>query len=204
MTEKQTLEILYKELHPYIRNELSESTIYNLNDIIALACREGGSKVIRLMNKGHSLKNIFKNFTGDNGHGHSIYQIDDRSYKSWIDSGKWRDLGEATKKCLEVLEEKKTYLERKGYTLTKLGYYKFKQAIFAAYNCGQGNVSKALRKGMSPDRYTAHGNYGEDVLRLSKIVDSFTCVEQAEALDGINKRGKTIALQGDISQKEGT
>ena len=36
--------------------------------------------------------------------------------------------------------------------------------VIAAYNCGPGNVIKALRAGNNPDRFTSGGNYSEDVM----------------------------------------
>ena len=38
------------------------------------------------------------------------------------------------------------------------------RAALAAYNCGPGNVLKAIRNGLDVDFYTAHHDYSKDVL----------------------------------------
>jgi len=192
MTEKQTLKLLYKELSPYIIPEI-KGTLYTISDIIALACREGGSKVVKLLGKGLDIDVILGNFLGDSGHGHSIYQIDDRSYLPWIKTGAWMHLGESTKKCIEVLEEKRRFLEHKGYNARNMGYADFKMAVFCAYNCGQGNVYKALRSNQDPNNRTAHKNYGREVMRLSRLIEE---ISQAQAIGGEDKTSEKEFKQG--------
>lgn len=43
-------------------------------------------------------------------------------------------------------------------------------AAVAAYNCGPGNVKKALDQGLSVDHFTAHGDYSSDVLATRELL----------------------------------
>lgn len=43
-------------------------------------------------------------------------------------------------------------------------------AAVAAYNCGPGNVRKALDQGLPVDQFTAHGNYSADVLATREML----------------------------------
>lgn len=195
MTEKEILKILYEDLYSYISPKVS-GTIYSVCDIIALAYRESGSTIAKRWTdnmKWEDKLSIYNNFMGDSGHGHSIYQIDDRSYLPWIKTGAWRCLNEATAKCIEVLKEKQRFLEAKGYNIRSLGYTDFKMCVFCAYNTGQGNVYKALKRGKDPNDYTAHKNYGREVVRLSRIVDEMS---QARAVNGENKISEKEFKQG--------
>ncbi len=94
--------------------------------------------------------------TGDKGHGHGLMQIDDRSHKSFLDKGTWNDPFDNADYGTRIL---------------KTNDYIFKGNMFralAAYNCGIGNVRKAMEDKKSAEAYTAHGDYSSKVLKYAK------------------------------------
>ena len=94
-----------------------------------------------------------RNVVGDGGHGRGLMQIDDRSWGSWLSAnGGGMDPASNIMKGAAILRANINYFGgnvRDGV---------------AAYNCGPGNVSAALRNGLSPDAYTTGHNYSADVL----------------------------------------
>lgn len=179
LTEKNVAQLVRQYLKEFIVPVI-KGTMFSLNDISGLVYRETFSKLIPLLRKGQTIEQIFTNFTGDGGHGHSPFQIDDRYHQSFIRSGDWKDLHKASAKCMEVLKsfesELKQYKNRPD----------FKKMVFSAYNCGGSNVRKALARGFDSDRYTWQSNYGAEVIRLSKVLDSIPDDEpdQAESVKG--------------------
>lgn len=111
------------------------------------------------------------NGCGDNGHGHGLMQIDDRSFPDFCESGRWRDPAANIEKAAEVLFEKTLYLSVRApkYHLIPAD---IERASIAAYNCGQGNVIRALDAGYDLDYYTAHQDYSKKVLEYAAIYAS--------------------------------
>lgn len=106
---------------------------------------------------------------GDGGNGLGLMQIDRRFWKDFDLSGQWRDPSRNIHFGAWVLAQKRSYLARKtlGMGLTDDD---LERAAIAAYNCGEGNVMKAIREvGLDFDYYTAHHNYSAEVLRLAEI-----------------------------------
>jgi membrane-bound lytic murein transglycosylase MltF len=102
--------------------------------------------------------------TGDGGHGHSIMQIDDRSYPDFCNSGDWKDINLAIQKGASVLEEKrKSIRAAKGIPVTD----EVRLAI-AAYNCGATRVINNFRSGRPIDSNTTDKDYSADVLSRAK------------------------------------
>jgi hypothetical protein len=115
---------------------------------------------------------------GDNGHGYGLMQADIRSYKEWIDSGKWKDARECIFKGAEVLDSKRTEiknLQKKEITVKTLAGQKYTfvgkeitepdllRVAVAAYNCGLWAYYH-YSKGHDIDRGTTGQNYSRDVL----------------------------------------
>jgi len=96
--------------------------------------------------------------TGDYGHGRGLMQIDDRWHKAFTESEKWKDPAENIAYGCDVLRDN-VRMFRTGYP-TDTG---LRMAI-AAYNCGPGNVRRAIRLGRDIDYFTAHRDYSADVL----------------------------------------
>ncbi len=131
--------------------------------LAGIVCREYGFLIPRKVTAGKTFEQIVSNAWGDGGHGASIYQIDDRSFPDFIKAHPLSDVKAYCIKAVEVLQDKERYLVSKGWTREKLGNETFERAVIAAYNCGQGNVSKALTRGLDVDRYTFGGDYSKDV-----------------------------------------
>lgn len=102
---------------------------------------------------------------GDRGHGHGFFQWDDRSWKSWLKTNKWKSVRWAAHKCVDLLLSNHLYLKRKLPGRPESIYV---MGAIAGYNCGVGNVRKALAKKLDVDAYTHGGDYSEDVLSLEQ------------------------------------
>ena len=93
---------------------------------------------------------------GDHGHGHGLFQIDDRWHPEFCAGEDWKDpeknadyaIGKVLKPAVEEL----------GYVT---------QGI-SAFNCGVGNVKKALKLQKKIDFYTTGKDYSEDVLHRAE------------------------------------
>jgi LysM repeat protein len=93
------------------------------------------------------------NELGDGGHGHGLMQIDDRSWGSWLAT---HDDG---------MDPASNIMEGAAILRSNIDYFGGNVAYgLAGYNCGAGNVEKALAAGLGPDGYTTFGNYSSDVL----------------------------------------
>lgn len=94
--------------------------------------------------------------TGDYGHGRGLMQIDDRWHPEFINSGGWRDpTANILYGCGVLRENVRRY---------RGAVDDWMRASVAAYNCGPGNVNRAIKAGRDVDYYTAHRNYSRDVL----------------------------------------
>lgn len=201
MKERELLQLLIDNLKEFIE-PVVKNTRYDLAWIIALVNRECGWKVNQLLAKGQNIKDILTNMRGDyiqgKGYqGYSPFQIDIKSYPDFINSGEWKDLEKSAQKCIDVLEEKRKSLENYGWTEEKLGLTLFNRAITASYNCGAGNVNKALKNGKDVDAYTFNHDYSKDIFRAIVVVNELINLkkpteeditvappEQAQAIDG--------------------
>lgn len=108
---------------------------------------------------------------GDAGHGHGPMQIDDRSFPEWCEQ--WKDgkltFEDGIKQGCIVLNQKLKAIKRLIPTLEP---EKHLQAAIASYNCGEGNVRKAVKNGKDLDNYTAHKNYSVDVLARAEVFEA--------------------------------
>jgi LysM repeat protein len=112
---------------------------------------------------------------GDNGHGHGIMQVDDRSFGGLFDARYphlWTDPMWSIATGTAILDSKWQYLSKQ----TPLEGRELTWAAVAAYNCGEGNVGKVAAQlaGLSvdddefwriADTYTANHNYARQVWR---------------------------------------
>lgn len=107
---------------------------------------------------------------GDGGHGHGEMQIDDRSHAAFCASGKWRGLSASLEYVRDnVLLPSFNYLSE-NFELFNENYAALLWATVSAYNCGMGNVKKAVEGddglpgiGDDIDERTASHNYARDV-----------------------------------------
>src|SRR4051794_10071220 len=88
--------------------------------------------------------------TGDGGHGHGVWQYDDRFHK--IPPGFDTDARQQADIAAGMLAE---LIKHFGNNL---------KAAMAAYNAGVGGVEKQLKNGKGPDAATTGKDYGSDVL----------------------------------------
>jgi soluble lytic murein transglycosylase-like protein len=87
--------------------------------------------------------------TGDNGHGHGVAQIDDRTWGDWLKSNNWKDFLTNATKGAEILRD---------------GLKAFSGNVRAgtsAYNAGPGRVRAAIARGQDPGTVTTHSKAGE-------------------------------------------
>lgn len=133
-----------------------------LESEFGFAPRIGGGILSRESGGGRLLHPMGGWGLGDNGHGHSPWQIDDRSELAWLKAhaADWGEPEVHTRKALEMLATKRKIIQR----LAKIEGDTLLQATIAAYNCGEGNVIEALKTGQDVDSRTAHKNYSADVL----------------------------------------
>jgi hypothetical protein len=156
--------------HPYTKDWLA-----------GMAMRETGFKIAEFNELGKSPDIIHQVMRGDYGqrkgeteksyHGFGYWQIDIGSYPDFVKSGAWKDPFKTCLKAIEVLEEKRHYLAPKFPNLQGDGLYR---AVTAAYNCGQGNVSKVISEGKDIDARTYNHDYSREVWRFREIFNSIT------------------------------
>lgn len=100
--------------------------------------------------------------TGDSGHGHGLFQIDDRTWAGWLAMMAWQEPLTNVRKGVSIYLANRSYFLKKGVmdpTLT--------QAALAGFNRGATAVWTDLQASGNPDRRTAGGDYGETVLALA-------------------------------------
>ncbi|HRP30427.1 MAG TPA: hypothetical protein PKV73_00980 [Agriterribacter sp.] len=173
MTETMVLYWIRDNLGEIIRKALSEKEVIYTEDWLAgMAYRETGFLINRYASQKLKPEIIFSLMKGDYGqrlkdkekiyHGFGVWQIDIDSYPDFVKSGDWKDPYKTVKKAIDVLEEKRIYLS-KHLDFGKMELQQIHMAITAAYNCGQGNVVKAINKKLDVDRYTHNGDYSKMV-----------------------------------------
>lgn len=154
--------------HPYTKDWLA-----------AIAMRETGFKIAEFVKKGIKPEVIHTLMRGDFGrregekekqyHGFGYTQIDIGSYPDFVRSGDWKDPFKTFRKSIDVLESKRLYLVPRFPNLKGDG---LQRAITAAYNCGEGNVKKALEEGEDIDHRTYNHDYSAEVWRFRQIFNS--------------------------------
>jgi hypothetical protein len=98
--------------------------------------------------------------TGDHGHGRGLMQIDDRWHPEFCQSGNWKDPRKNILKAAEILSQYESWLVSNLH-LSGDGLLR---ATIASYNCGPGNVRRAVRDGLDIDYFTTGRDYSRDVL----------------------------------------
>ena len=175
MTEKTTLKWVKDNLSAIIKKSIADSKTNYTEEILAGMCmRETGILIMRYPTI--PFVNVCQVMKGDYGqrqkdkekiyHGFSFWQIDIDSFPDFVKSGDWKDPYKSCMKAISVLEGKRKYLATKSITDLR--------AIIAAYNCGEGNVTKAIKAGKDCDTYTYNKDYSKEVVRFSEIYKSLS------------------------------
>jgi peptidoglycan hydrolase-like protein with peptidoglycan-binding domain len=146
--------------------------------LAGICARETGFLFTRYANQGVPFDKICSLMKGDYGrrpgesakqyHGYGFWQIDTGSFPDFINSGKWVDPTATAKMVVTVLDGKRNYLQRQGWN-EKLSPPNWERAVTAAYNCGEGNVNKALLKNLDVDYYTFAKDYSKEVFRYRSV-----------------------------------
>jgi hypothetical protein len=132
-----------------------------------MAYRETGFLVMKHTDK--PVNEVSALMIGDQGHGRGFWQIDDRAFPDFCKSGDWKDPLKCCVKAISVLEGNRKYFTAHYPELTGTD---LQRAIIASYNCGCGNVSKALSTKHDVDYFTFNQDYSKEVLRFMGIYSS--------------------------------
>lgn len=174
MTEKQILQWIKTNLSEIISRAVADSkTDIPESVLAAMAMREVNNKILKYADMPFDA--VCKLMKGDYGqrdgekeksyHGFGFWQIDIGSFPDFIKSNDWEDPYKCCLKAVSVLEGKRKYL------VSKLGSVEIR-AVIASYNCGEGNVYKAIKGGKDIDLYTHNHDYSKEVLRYQGIYNS--------------------------------
>jgi hypothetical protein len=123
----------------------------------AMGCRESGWGEY-LVPKGDPCG------TGDNGHGHGLFQIDDRYHRDFVGSARFRIPKEQALYACQILRDARAWFVRSPS-------FRFddkellERAVYAAYNAGPGHVyhSIVIVGPSQVDEATTGRNYSADI-----------------------------------------
>lgn len=127
------------------------------------------------------------NLLGDQGHGHGLMQIDDRTHADLLATGDYRDPATNISWGAQILRAAFKFFEQVPSSAIVVGGVKIGgnglpdprplqgarllTAAVSAYNTGEGNVLKSLALNLSPDSTTTGRTYGASVIgRMSALV----------------------------------
>jgi Putative peptidoglycan binding domain len=161
-----------------IMQQAVAGSFYTADWLAGMCARETGFLFTRYVNQAKQFNEICLLMKGDFGkrkndkerkyHGFGFWQIDIDSFPDFINSGKWKNALETAKMAVTVLNQKRNFLIQKGWQ-QKLVAVDFERAVTAAYNCGQGNVDKALSAKKDVDVFTFSKDYSKEVFRYRDI-----------------------------------
>ena len=95
----------------------------------------------------------------DGGYGRGLMQIDYDAHE-FARTGPWREPEQNIRYGCKVLADNRALFQRR----TNLGGIALVRAVLSAYNCGAGNVLRALNAGLDVDYFTCHRDYSADTL----------------------------------------
>jgi hypothetical protein len=136
--------------------------------LAAIACRETGGLITKYVNAGSTtvalLAPLMKgDYTNGEFHGYSFWQVDSRSFPDFINSGDWVNSQKSAIQVVSILNTMKKSLSNLDIAKYALPGDGNDRATTASYNCGSGNVMKALEEGHDIDYFTADQNYSSQV-----------------------------------------
>jgi len=186
MNTESTLKWIKAHLGPVIRQALQEAKektpdlLYTEEWIAGITMRETGELIARYVSRGlptgKEVETLAPIMRGDYGrrsgdmtpqyHGYGFMQIDIASFPVFVRSGNWKDAGKVYKMAIAILEDKRKYLINHFPALAGVA---LERAITAAYNCGEGNIGKAIIAGQDVDTRTAGRDYVKAVWAFRNI-----------------------------------
>ena len=198
MTDKQILLWIKKELGKSIAEAIEikkPSPLITESVLAAIAFREVGFLLHKYVAAKTNFEAICSLMKGDlskrdgetekSYHGFSFWQIDVNTDLAFIKTGEWEIPLKACKTAIEILQRKMNC-----FTAAFTGKDLLRVSI-AAYNCGEGNIRKAIIKGYSVselidnndddnieakhfdiDIYTFNKDYSKEVLRFKELYES--------------------------------
>lgn len=92
--------------------------------------------------------------TGDGGHGRGLVQLDDRYHRAFVESPAFLAPKQQLFYACGVLNDARAWFRVRMPALTDPDL--LERAVYAAYNCGPGNVRKALTLGRVVDGELSH------------------------------------------------
>jgi hypothetical protein len=101
---------------------------------------------------------------GDAGHGHGIWQIDDRTWGDWLKKNDWGDPLVNARKACSILRDNYGYLKLLA-AMPAVPPATFERIVIAAYNAGPSRARKGFTIHGNPDHFTAGGDYSIWVVR---------------------------------------
>jgi len=179
MTNTQILQWIKKNLSPYILRSISlhPGTFVTEALMAGIVCRETGGLIAKHAAEFPDIMELAKHMKGDytdrgDGkglipHGFGFTQIDINAFPWFISTNAWLDPYKCFSQSIAVLEGARAHILGRNPVLkgsTSLIHYSV-----AAYNCGAGNVDKALTQHIDPDRYTTAHNYSAEVFEFAEI-----------------------------------
>lgn len=170
MTETSTLKWIKDNLGSIMAQAISKSdggSNYTPAWLGAMAYRETGFLIMKYHDK--PVNEVAALMIGDRGHGRGFWQIDDRSFADFCKSGDWKDPLKCCIKAISVLQGNRKYFAAHFPALTGND---LDRAIIASYNCGAGNVSKAINSKHDVDYFTFNQDYSKEVKRFMTIYEA--------------------------------
>jgi soluble lytic murein transglycosylase-like protein len=107
-----------------------------------------------------NVRNIRGDWRDGAYHGYGLMQVDIQTDPEFCLAWTPEDVKGSVLRGAAILDSKRKYLAQKGITDLR--------AIAAAYNTGEGNVTRSVVAGLDPDRTTTGKDYGKDVVDRMK------------------------------------
>jgi hypothetical protein len=183
MTNTQILSWIKTNLGQSIRKAIADTPgcIYTEDWLAAIAMRETGLKIMKLVEAGNTFPNINRLVKGDFSkrpgdpsemfHGYGYWQIDIGSFPDFIQSNDWQDPYKCCLKAISILDTNKAYLLKK-YPGLPLNNPIFEMELTASYNCGLGNEAIAIHKQEDVDARTFDNDYSNAVFEYRTLYKS--------------------------------
>jgi len=133
----------------------------DMGDTILRIAADSGVSPLLVYGIGHTESGwgiyLDSNQTGDNGHGHGIFQIDDRTWGDWINSNNWQDPYTNGIQGMAILTQNGQGIYQAVDPTVALA------TTIASYNTGPANAENGAAAG-NPDQHTTGGDYSQRVI----------------------------------------